>query len=100
MKLCYDQIEKMKQHLVEHNLEACPICGKEEWAFSDKLYALTEFNPDPDHFECTKVPFIYLVCLNCGNMILFSACLMGIEVCGEGSDGSKTVKQIRREVSR
>ena len=61
MKLCYDQIEKMKQHLVEHNLKACAICGKEEWAFSDKLYALTEFNPDP----------LILNVLNCLLSLLF-----------------------------
>ncbi len=92
MKLCYDQIEKMKRHLVEHNLKACAICGKEEWAFSDKLYALTEFNPDSTHFERTKLPFVPIVCVNCGNLILFSACSMGITVLREGNNGAKTVK--------
>ena len=80
MKLNDEQNEKVKKYLNEKwpEPQACAVCKKVDWKFSDKLYALTEYDPEYLSLERYKLPLIALVCTNCGNTILFHEKYMGI----------------------
>jgi hypothetical protein len=80
MRLNDEQNEKVKKYLNEKwpEPQACSVCKKVDWKFSDKLYALTEYDPEYLSFERYKLPLIALVCTNCGNTILFYEKYIGV----------------------
>jgi len=82
MKLSDKQQNKIKQFLNErwHEPRSCTVCKETDLTFSDTLFSLAEFNPDNLFAVTTEIPVVALVCSNCGNVTLFNAIVMGIEI--------------------
>jgi len=80
MKLNDEQNEKVKKYLNEKwpEPQACAVCKEVDWKFSDKLFALKEFDPEHPLSESYELPVIALVCNNCGNTMFFSAIFLNL----------------------
>ncbi len=81
MKLNDEQNEKVKKYLNEKWPEpsrACTVCGKDDWKYLEYLFALSECDPEYPPFKGYVLPVIALVCIHCGNLMLFSAKCMGV----------------------
>lgn len=73
----------------------CPMCGRDDWAVPQGLFALLELQdastpverpvPRPVASEAQVVPVVPVVCKNCGNTVLVSAMVAGVI----GEDGER-----------
>ena len=60
-------IQKIAEPLNEKIKDyACPVCGKKEWIFSDKLFQLIEFYEDKIMLGGPTYIVLPVVCTECG----------------------------------
>ena len=83
MKLTAEQAKKVLDYIIqktENNPIVCPICRNEQWKLNDILTETREFNDDkiPMGPELQVMPFVSIICNNCGHTLLINAIRAGI----------------------
>lgn len=51
----------------------CPMCGKGPWKVHDSTFQLTEYNEGSMVIGGPVMPFVAVICANCGNTVLVNA---------------------------
>lgn len=72
--------EKIKTFLDEKwKIDGCHICGEREFFPFDSIMKITEFSPNAGFVSPRQsIPVVPVMCLNCGNINLFSAILADV----------------------
>jgi len=76
--------DKQKENLLKHfnknwpEPNICPICKNDDWALSDTIFGIQEYNKGKFIIGGSTMPLIPLVCKICGHTILFNAISIGI----------------------
>lgn len=76
MPLTESEVQTVSQWLKSHGVKgSCASCGRHEWALVDVVTA-----PISDSLSRTTetIPLVATACSNCGQVVLFSAVMMGI----------------------
>ena len=71
-----------KQRPGQPLLPPCSICGQEEWTMNDELGALptARRDQDTDHLkhQVEALPFVVMLCPQCGNTQFFHLRMLGV----------------------
>lgn len=79
MLLSKEEKEKLLKFLHEKitDMEDCPLCKKNQWSVSDKIWEVREFFRGGLHVSDPKIPVLSITCNNCGNTIFLNAIVAG-----------------------
>ena len=81
MKLSDKQKEIIKSNLSSIKVPSCDSCGANKWIINDGIFELREFNGGNliiGGKDTSIIPFITIICGNCGRMVLYNAIMVGI----------------------
>ena len=78
--LTEEQSAKARAHISKHLGETgCWICGNMNWTFLIKLTGEKPFDPEAEYVAVSdSAPKLRITCTTCGNIVYFSAEVMGL----------------------
>jgi len=70
--------ERLEKYIKKIHATSCPLCGNNQWLFSDTLFQLMEFDTKGMLIEGAVFPVVPLTCGNCGNTYFINVISAGL----------------------
>ena len=73
-------LEKAEEWLDDHwkGDQVCPVCGNDDWVIIDEVVEMRAYSEGQPVISGSIYPHMAVICVKCGNTLLFNALLAGL----------------------